>query len=603
MILQVSGRTDICALYPQWFVNRLKAGYVLVRNPYHHQQVSQIKISKDVVDCIAFCTKDPQNIMPYLKIIDQLGYKYYFNIGDQVVISAPSDTGMLYGGVSIAQILYQDENHDTIPLGIIRDYPQYSVRGGMLDVARRYFDLDYIEEMGKYMAWFKMNTFHLHINEDSGLGGEYSSSFVVESKKYPVLNTYNLEDGNYVWSQDDYRQMQKNLKQFGVNVITEIDSPGHATIFNLIDPEIVNGSNFDLSNHYDECLDLISSVFDEFLDGDDPVFQSAAVHIGTDESSNTNENMRRYINDLAQYCLSKDNIDKVYFWGNLSVYYGASEIDSKNVVNQIWDSADQRVEQALADGFEIINSTSNSMYLIPGNSNGLHNGYVDMATFYDTWRGCSDFDTHRIGNPTYIASRNYYAQYDLLRGNPQIIGTLFCNWNDRSWANDFDVLDLVLSYIGVISEKSWYGDDDRFESGNDFVEAFEQVADYAPGANPRKYVATNSSIIAKYDFEEMADLKINDLENGYDAQVQAADLATMNEEYLNGKVLQQTTEVRKQRTRLATAKQRVSELEVLLCKIYEDNILGKLSDSRYATLDAQYEIGRASCRERVSSPV
>ena len=51
----------------------------------------------------------------------------------------------------------------------------------------------------------------------------------------------------------------------------------------------------------------------------------------------------------------------------------------------------------------------------------------------------------------------------------------------------------------------------------------------------------------------------------------------------------QTAEVRKQRTRLATAKQRVSELEVLLCKIYEDNILGKLSDSRYATLDAQYE--------------
>ena len=51
---------------------------------------------------------------------------------------------------------------------------------------------------------------------------------------------------------------------------------------------------------------------------------------------------------------------------------------------------------------------------------------------------------------------------------------------------------------------------------------------------------------------------------------------------------QQTTEVKKQRTRLAAAKQRISELEVLLCKIYEDNILGKLSDSRYATLDAQY---------------
>ena len=64
---------------------------------------------------------------------------------------------------------------------------------------------------------------------------------------------------------------------------------------------------------------------------------------------------------------------------------------------------------------------------------------------------------------------------------------------------------------------------------------------------------------------------------------------------------QQTTEVRKQRTRLATAKQRVSELEVLLCKIYEDNILGKLSDSRYATLDAQYEKEQTELTAEISA--
>ncbi len=63
---------------------------------------------------------------------------------------------------------------------------------------------------------------------------------------------------------------------------------------------------------------------------------------------------------------------------------------------------------------------------------------------------------------------------------------------------------------------------------------------------------------------------------------------------------QQTTEVRKHRTRLATAKQRVSELEVLLCKIYEDNILGKLSDSRYATLDAQYEKEQSELTAEIS---
>ena len=64
---------------------------------------------------------------------------------------------------------------------------------------------------------------------------------------------------------------------------------------------------------------------------------------------------------------------------------------------------------------------------------------------------------------------------------------------------------------------------------------------------------------------------------------------------------QQTTEVRKQRTRLAAAKQRVSDLEVLLCKIYEDNILGKLSDSRYATLDAQYEKEQSELTAEISA--
>ena len=63
----------------------------------------------------------------------------------------------------------------------------------------------------------------------------------------------------------------------------------------------------------------------------------------------------------------------------------------------------------------------------------------------------------------------------------------------------------------------------------------------------------------------------------------------------------QTKEIRKQRTRLATAKQRLSELETLLCKIYEDNILGKLSDSRYATLDAQYEKEQSELNAEIST--
>lgn len=60
-------------------------------------------------------------------------------------------------------------------------------------------------------------------------------------------------------------------------------------------------------------------------------------------------------------------------------------------------------------------------------------------------------------------------------------------------------------------------------------------------------------------------------------------------------------EVRKKKNRLAAAKNRLKELEILLCKIYEDNILGKLPDSRYATLDAQYGKEQSELTEEISS--
>ena len=58
------------------------------------------------------------------------------DIGDILTVSALSEKGILYGGTSISQILSQDEGHDEIPKGQVRDYPQYAVRAVMLDVAR-----------------------------------------------------------------------------------------------------------------------------------------------------------------------------------------------------------------------------------------------------------------------------------------------------------------------------------------------------------------------------------------------------------------------------------------------------------------------------------
>lgn len=78
LILSASRRTDIPCYYSEWFVNRLKAGYALTRNPMNHAQLSKITLSPDVVDCIVFWTKDAANILPHLSSIDDMGYNYYF---------------------------------------------------------------------------------------------------------------------------------------------------------------------------------------------------------------------------------------------------------------------------------------------------------------------------------------------------------------------------------------------------------------------------------------------------------------------------------------------------------------------------------------------
>lgn len=78
MILSASRRTDIPGFYSEWFINRLREGYVLTRNPMNRTQVSRIILSPEHIDCIVFWTKDPMNMMDRLSDIETMGYPYYF---------------------------------------------------------------------------------------------------------------------------------------------------------------------------------------------------------------------------------------------------------------------------------------------------------------------------------------------------------------------------------------------------------------------------------------------------------------------------------------------------------------------------------------------
>ncbi len=76
MIINTGCRTDIPAFYSKWLMNRIREGYVLVRNPYYKSQVTKYSLSPNIVDCLAFCTKNPEPMLQYLDELDK--YKQYW---------------------------------------------------------------------------------------------------------------------------------------------------------------------------------------------------------------------------------------------------------------------------------------------------------------------------------------------------------------------------------------------------------------------------------------------------------------------------------------------------------------------------------------------
>ena len=127
MILSVSRRTDIPAFYSEWFFNRMKEGFVYVRNPMNIHQISKILLSPDVIDCIVFWSKNPR---PMLSRLDELkDYMYYF----QFTIN-PYDKGLELG----------------VPKkgGIISTFKELSEKIGSKRVIWRYDPILLTEKMG-----------------------------------------------------------------------------------------------------------------------------------------------------------------------------------------------------------------------------------------------------------------------------------------------------------------------------------------------------------------------------------------------------------------------------------------------------------------------
>ena len=80
MIINTGMRTDIPAFYSEWFINRIRAGYVLVRNPYRQDWLTCYELNPAVVACIAFCTKNPAPMLKYMEEVKSFNQYWFVTI-------------------------------------------------------------------------------------------------------------------------------------------------------------------------------------------------------------------------------------------------------------------------------------------------------------------------------------------------------------------------------------------------------------------------------------------------------------------------------------------------------------------------------------------
>lgn len=404
---------------------------------------------------------------------------YTMNVGSAVEITAATERGAFWATRTLLQIAEQHK-YGNLPKGKTTDVPEYKLRGFMIDCGRKFIPMSYLRDLAKIMAYYKMNTLQVHLN-DNGFrqyfGGDWNktqAAFRLECDTYPGLTA---KDGSY--SKQEFIDFQKLAEQNGVEVIPEIDAPAHSLAFTQYKNEI--GSKEYGMDHLDlfnpETYKFMDGLWKEYIGGKNPVFIGKRVHIGTDEYSNAKkdvvEKFREFTDHYIKYVESFGK--QAVVWGALTHANGDTKVKNKGVLMDIWFNGYADPVEMKKQGYKLVSIPDGLVYIVP--AAGYYYDYLNCQYLYEHWTPAV------IGNKTFEEN------------DPMIEGGMFAVWNDHAGngISTKDVHHRVYPALQTLAVKCWTGKDTKLPYA-EFDSKRAELSE-APGVNELGRLGKPGSVV------------------------------------------------------------------------------------------------------------
>ena len=323
--------------------------------------------------------------------------EYEINIGKKLIgIKAGTPAGLFYGIQTLLQLLpsgYTSATKHKVATGTIRDFPEYSYRGVMLDVARHFFEVKDVKRFIDFLAAYKMNHLHLHLSDDQG--------WRIEIKSWPKLTeiggSTEVGGGNGgFYTQEDYSEIVQYAQERQVTIVPEIDMPGHTNAALASYPELncdgkatelYTGTKVGFSTlctRKEVTYDFVNDVVREIS----ALTPGPYFHIGGDESHVTEDDDYVYFVNRVQDIVTSHG-KKVIGWDEIA----NAELVEDAVV-QFWSNV-ENTKMAVEQGAKVIMSPAKKAYLDMKYDSTTNPGL--------NWAGYIEIDTGYIWNPaTYV---------------------------------------------------------------------------------------------------------------------------------------------------------------------------------------------------------